>query len=169
MDLAKTKKILDSRAFKIATWAIAALLVLLVAFKAGMMVGYREAAFSYRWNENYYNNFAGREGNFLPGPGIPGSHDRVLPGFDDREFMRSGGADGQILKIEEGKITIKDRDNLEKIIVLTDKTVIRKFDKEIEAADLKEDDHIVVIGDPNDSGQIEAKLIRLMPGRPAQK
>jgi hypothetical protein len=52
---------------------------------------------------------------------------------------------------------------LEKIIVLQDSTDIRRFRDVIKSSDLKVDDNIVVIGEPNAKGQIEAKLVRVMP------
>lgn len=62
-------------------------------------------------------------------------------------------------------LIIKDRDGTEKIILVTDKTEIRKFRETVKLSDLKIDDYVVVIGEPNDAGQVEAKLIRIMPGK----
>ena len=55
---------------------------------------------------------------------------------------------------------------MEKIILVSDATIIKRFQDTIKLADLKVDDYIVVIGEPNNAGQIEAKLIRLMPPEP---
>jgi hypothetical protein len=42
-------------------------------------------------------------------------------------------------------------------------TEIRRFKDVIQLNDLKVNEPIVVIGEPNDSGQIIAKFIRMMP------
>lgn len=84
-----------------------------------------------------------------------------------REFnFRSGhGAIGMIQTIDGQKITIQSRDGkLETILVNND----TKFDKnfqQISFSDLKLNDTIVVIGSPNDEGEINARLVGLVdPG-----
>jgi hypothetical protein len=77
--------------------------------------------------------------------------------------MEANGTFGQILKIEGNNIVIKSRNDVEKVIVVNDQTVIKSFDQTVKVSDLKTDDSLVVIGAANNQGQIEAKLIRLMP------
>jgi hypothetical protein len=48
-------------------------------------------------------------------------------------------------------------------VVIKEDTAIMRFRETIKPSDLKVDDSIVVIGEPNDAGQIEAKFIRVMP------
>ncbi len=52
---------------------------------------------------------------------------------------------------------------MEKIILVKDDTEIRELRNALKIDDLKINDYVVVIGEPNDSGQIEAKFIRIMP------
>ena len=52
---------------------------------------------------------------------------------------------------------------MEKIVLVNDQTVIRRGRDNVKVSDLKVDNNLVVIGDPNEMGQIAAKLIRLMP------
>ena len=144
-----------ARLFKIVVIGLAGLAVLLLVFKVGMVVGMHKAGFSSRWGENYERNFGGpRHGSFMRGWG-------------DRDMMRAHGVFGQILKIDGIMLVIKDRDNAEKIVLLKDDTTITRFRDTIKSTDLKVDDNIVVIGQPNESGQIEAKFIRVMPPAPA--
>jgi hypothetical protein len=64
---------------------------------------------------------------------------------------------------------VQDNDGTEKIVLIKDDTSIRSMRDDISKDRLKVDDFIVVIGSPNAQGQIEAKLIRLMPaGIPIQ-
>jgi hypothetical protein len=44
--------------------------------------------------------------------------------------------------------------------------MIERLRETVKISDLKVDDFVVVIGEPNDSGQIEAKFIRLLPPAP---
>ncbi len=54
-------------------------------------------------------------------------------------------------------------DNLEKTIYISSRTIIRESRKVITSKILKVDDLVVAIGKPTDKGQIEAKLIRVIP------
>ena len=50
---------------------------------------------------------------------------------------------------------------METAVLVSDTTVIRRGRETIKPADLKTDNHIVIIGSPTEQGQIDAKLIRL--------
>ncbi len=147
------KNFFESKAFKITTWLVAGLIVFLLIFRLGMMVGERKAGFTYLWSENYHRNFAGPQEGFMKE-------------FSDRNFLEANGVLGQIIKIDGQTVVVKGRDNVEKIITTDDQTTIEKFQETISPADLKVDDYIVVIGEPNEAGQIEAKFIRVMPVLP---
>ena len=86
----------------------------------------------------------------------------------DREFTNSNGIFGQIITISNNVLTVKDNDgdNTEKNILVNDKTTIILQRKNIKLSDLKVDDNIVVIGEPDNIGEIQAKLIRVMPAMP---
>ena len=128
-------------------------IILLLVFKAGMIVGIKKAEFSFRWSDNYHKNFGGpRQGFFR--------------GFRDRDFIEANGTFGQIIKIDGSMLVIKGKNDVEKVILVNDKTTITRFRETIKLSDLKINDDIVIIGDPNTSGQIEAKLIRVMPSSP---
>jgi hypothetical protein len=150
-------KFFQSKAFSVIIWSVAALIVLLIVFRIGMAVGYKKANFSYKWGENYYRNFAG------PAKGFPDN----MMGPDD--FMDAHGILGQIIKIDGSKIVIKDRHETEKVILIKDDTTIRSFNQNLKLADLKSSESIVVIGEPDDSGQIVAKLIRILPPPPQDR
>lgn len=141
----------QSKTFKIATWAVASLVVLLLVFRLGIAIGFRKAAFSYRWGENYHKNFGGPRGGF------------AKDFFNERMFIESHGVFGTAVSVDGGTIVVKGRDDVEKIVQVKEETVITRFREKIAVADLKTDDLIVVVGDPNDAGQIEAKLIRVLP------
>ena len=126
------------------------IVIMLLIFKAGMMVGYRKAGFSYRWGDSYHRNFAGPRKGFLRD-------------FRDRDFIDGHGTFGEILSIDGAKFVVRGRDNMEKIISTDDKTVLQRGRDTVRLQDLRVGDFIVTIGSPNNEGQIEAKFIRIMP------
>ncbi len=83
--------------------------------------------------------------------------------FGARDFMMGHGAFGSIIKISSSTIAMQSPDNTEKIVLVSPDTAIKRFRDVIQLGDLKEKDEIVVFGSPNDSGEIEAKLIRVAP------
>lgn len=153
MDL---NKIFQSKIFRWVIIIVGALVVLLFIFKAGLIVGVKKADFSCRWSENYHRNFGGPPGGFFGGMG-------------DRDFMEANGVFGQIIRIDASTSTptstlaVRGRSDTERLILLDANSVVKNLKETIQPSDLKVGDSIVVIGEPNAAGQIEAKLIRIMP------
>jgi hypothetical protein len=143
-------KIFQSKIFKGILVGIGILIVFLVIFQIGVFVGLKKASFSYGWGDNYYKNFAGPRGE-------------MMREFEGRDMMGGHGVFGSILKIETPNIIIKGSDNLEKIIATDDKTQIMNLRDPIKISNLKPDENVVVIGTPDESGKITARLIRVMP------
>lgn len=83
------------------------------------------------------------------------------------DYMDANGTVGQILKVDSQTIVVKSQEGVEKIVLVNEKTEIKRFRETVKLADLKTDELIVTIGEPNEAGQIVAKLIRVMP--PAQQ
>lgn len=146
---------LESKKFSYVVWGVVGLIAILVVFKLGMDIGFKKANFSYQWGENYYRNFAG------PAEKFPGDN---MMRHDD--FMQAHGVFGQIIKIDQSNIVIKDRENIEKIVLVKDDTTIKNSNQTIQLSELKVDSRIVVIGEPDDDGKIAAKLIRVLPELP---
>jgi len=130
---------------------LAIFIAIILIFSAGMLVGEMKARFSYRWAENYHKMFAGPEMGFL------GNFRPPFPG----DFIESHGTFGEIIKIDDNTLVVKGKDNIEKSILVNEKTAIKFGFKDIKISDLKVGYIIVVIGSPNEQGQIEAKLIRV--------
>lgn len=152
------KDVLKTKIFKISIIIFFIISLFLLAFDLGISVGFRKASFSYKWRNNYNNNIFPRK-------------ECMEPPFNDRfeepmerGFINSSGATGEIIKINKDfSLIIKDFDNTEKIIILNENTAIREFKEQFTKEDLKVGQKVVIIGDPKDSGEIEAKLIRIMP------
>jgi hypothetical protein len=147
-------KFLTSKLFKGIMVGLSALVILLVGFGLGMAVGIKKSEFSYRWQQN------------RPMMGLPGQDGGFFRQLDGRDFMNSHGIIGQISDINGTVLTIKDRDNTEKSVLTDDKTAIETAGKPAKISDLRAGDTVVVIGDPDDKGEIQAKLIRTMPSGP---
>lgn len=152
----KFKEFLQTKLFKTATRIVVGLVVCLLIFAVGVSVGFRKANFSYKWGENYHRNFGGPRGGFLKE-------------FRGGDFIEGHGTAGQIIKIDDvtststPSLVIKGSREAEKIILIKNDTVINRLKETAKPGDLKVDDYVVVIGKPNEAGQIEAKLIRIMP------
>ncbi|MFZ5363926.1 MAG: hypothetical protein ACOZAG_00360 [Patescibacteria group bacterium] len=146
-------RIFQSKIFQGVIIGIATLAVLLFVFKAGMTVGIKKADFSCRWSDNYHENFGGPRGGFWGG-------------FNDKDFIESNGTVGQIIKIDGETLVVRGRGDVEKIIITNNETAIKRLRDTIKVSDLKIDENIITIGEPNETGQIEAKLIRVMPSPP---
>jgi hypothetical protein len=155
MDNAHLKSFLESKLFRGILAGIGFFAILLLVFKAGEIIGFRKADFSYRWGENYERNFGG------PGARFP---------FDMHEqgFLGGHGTLGSIMSANSSTLTIQEQGGMEKIVGLTKDTVVRKLRDTITVGDLKASDRVVIIGAPNETGLIEAKLIRVIPPSPAQ-
>jgi len=130
-----------------------ACVILLSVLALGIFIGEGKARFSYRWAENYHKNFGGPRGGFMGG----------APGFPDRDFIEGHGAFGEIIKINDSDLVIKGKDDVERIITISNETTIRKARENIKKEDLKVGDFITVIGSPDSQGRIAAKLIRVFP------
>lgn len=129
--------------------------LVLVIFQAGMVAGYHKARFGARFGDNFNRNFVDPRASGFG------------KGFGDRNFPIGGhGAVGEIVSIALPQIVVAGPDNLEKTILIKDDTLVRQFRNEVPVTDLKVGDRIVVLGTPNDDGQVEAKLIRTVPPTP---
>jgi hypothetical protein len=151
----KIKKALDSKLFRIVLYVLGTLIVVFFIFQAGMIVGFRRVSFDRDWGNNYAMNF-----------GAPHIGPQIMGGRlgDFSNLPNAYGAIGKIIRVELPTIVVLDeKDNTEKIVLINDKTQIRRLSDSVNQNELKVDDHIIVIGVPNPSGQIEARLIRFLP------
>lgn len=127
--------------------------LMLASFQFGKIVGYKQAGFTNRLGDNYRKAFDGQGRRFnkfdLPPleRGLPSSH----------------GAVGKVVKLNNNSIIISTPENVEKVVVFSENTLVKKFRETVKIGDLQNGDMVVVLGEPNDSGEIVANLIRIMP------
>ena len=144
------KEIIQSKPYMIIALSISAIAAICLVFGGGMYVGFHKARFSYQWGENYHKNFGGPRGGFMGD-------------FGGKDLINANGVAGQIIKTSDSMLVIRGRDNVEKIVAINSDTVINRLNETVKLDTLKVNDFVVVIGEPNDKGQIEAKFLRTMP------
>lgn len=148
---------------KLAAIVVGCLLVALIIFASGVGVGLRKARFSNDFGRNYERNFMGSR--FDQGRGMMGGRAGFVGGmmreFSGRDFRNANGLAGTIISITDNNLIIKDGDNKENTVAVTDKTLIKSRRDDLKLSDLKNNDQIVVIGQPGDNGVINADLIRV--------
>ncbi len=130
------------------------LLSALLIFWAGTAVGYREAKFSGDWGNNYSQQFGGPGSPFVP------------QGDRDDSFMSAHGAFGEIVGVRLPEMIVKGATESEKTVIVGGATVIRRSHALATTTDLAPGETVIVIGEPDSKGDIQASLIRIVPTAP---
>ena len=130
------------------------LLVALLIFWAGTAVGSREARFSRDWENNYLGQFGGPGSPFVP------------QGGRDDSFMSAHGAFGQIVGVRLPEMVVKGAAESEKTVIVSGATAIRRGRAFATSTDLVPGETVIVIGEPDAKGDIQASLIRILPATP---
>lgn len=146
-----TKKLFESETFHKVIIVTGLLLSALVIFESGVFVGVHKAGFSYRMGDNYYRAF--------------GKTNSLSRGFGE-ELPSGHGVVGKILSVNLPTFVVADRENTEKTVRISTHTDIRFMRDIASTSALKPADFVVVIGSPNDSSEVEATLIRILPPPP---
>ena len=129
------------------------LALLLLVFRVGEVIGVNRANFDTAWGENYSRFFGGtprpegllEEFNELPPP---------VPAF---------GNTGTVLSVSGGRLVIQDNHLNEKTVTISSSTTIRLGAGTISASQIPDGAQIVIIGAPNQQGEIVARFIRIFP------
>lgn len=123
-------------------------LTLVITFELGMAAGFHRAEFSYHLDQNYGRTFGRTDARMtLPGTGAPNPH----------------GAFGKVVSVSLPTVTIATDGRPEQEVLISADTQVRDQDATVAASTLKEGDYIIVLGAPNESGQVAAKLVRIVP------
>lgn len=141
-----------SKTLTILLVTILALIVVLGVFELGIKVGYSKGRFGCGWGDRF--------GSML---GLPSSSRGPMP--PPPGVLDGSGAVGSVLSVQDGELLLKTDNGVEKSISILPTTELRKGPKTVTVQDLNEHDHVIVIGHPNDQGQIEATFIRVFDHR----
>ena len=147
------KDFIRSRPFKTALACLGVAVAALLVFQAGVYVGYRKASFAYQFGNDYYRLF-----------------DRHAPsqgGFPLRdEFRASHGAVGKVVSVSLPDIVVAGPDSVEKTVLVSKDTLIRKLDAALKPEDIRPGDFLTALGEPDKDSRIQARLIRILPAPP---
>ena len=144
------KELVRSKWFQGILTGVGMAIIALIIFQAGMFVGYRKAAFAFKFGDNYYRTFGDRG---------PKPFQIPLGG----KFIDAHGTAGRIIDVNLPTFVVEGPDVVEKVIRISDDTEIRRFREAATSSDLVADDFVVVIGTPNENAEVDAKFIRIMP------
>lgn len=145
---------IQSKVFRRIVVGVGIFLIALVSFASGVSVGLHKARFSYAWGENYERHFLGGG----PRGPMPGS---MMGVPDGGGFRNPHGTSGVVVSMAENMLVVKDRDNQESNVRLSDQTRIMKQRTQISANDMQKDDMVMVIGKPSEDGVVSADFIRV--------
>lgn len=155
-------EIIKSKKFKTAAIIVGVILCAMIIFALGISVGTHKGRYSCNFGKNYERNFMGQFGE-RDGRGLMqgfGMMDR----FEGKGLRNAHGLSGVIISITDNKIVIKNKNNQENTIAVIDKTLIKSQRNDLQISDLKTGDEIVVMGKPDESGVVNADLIRVFVG-----
>ena len=144
----KLAEALNSKVFKGILIGLVSLVVMLMVFRLGMVVGFQKATYSYQWGENYHTIFGGPRHGWLEE-------------MNQDDFINGNGAVGSVIQVGTGTLTMRGIDNTEKSVLIGDETVIEKNHQTIGLSNIQPDDKVIIIGAPSTTGQIDAKFIRV--------
>jgi len=85
----------------------------------------------------------------------------------ERGFLFSGshGAIGTLQAVQEKSLTLELRDGTTQTILIDYKTRLERKQKKITLADLRTGERLLVVGTPDEQGQIKARLIHAFEPR----
>jgi hypothetical protein len=153
--ITKMKDFVENDYFKRAIKVIGIFAVILFIFQAGVFVGFRKASFYGEFGNNFRNNF-----------GAPREDFRGMMG---RDMPNAHGVVGKVIDISLPSVVIAGDDGVEKIILVGEKTLVRRLREDISAGEIVIGDSVVVVGAPGKDGKINAQLIRVMPIQAVEK
>ena len=137
--------------------SLLSLIAALIVFQAGVFVGYHKAFSSYSGGDRFYRMMEGEQRPQGPQMGFQAV-------FDDKDdFLPSHGVTGRIVSVSLPSFIVAAPNNLEKTVLVNDKTITRKFRDTVTSSDIHVNDFVIVLGEPDQSGTIEAKFVRLTP------
>jgi hypothetical protein len=154
------------REFKIVIGALIVLVMAIIIFLAGMVVGRLQDRFnSHRMMVN-----GGINGQQVRGQvsqsgmsGTPFGTPGMLGGANSQRSMaNANGAQGTITTVNKDNLIVNGNNGVSDTIIVTSSTVIRQKTpgaQDLKITDLHSGETITVLGDPNSQGQIVAKYI----------
>lgn len=137
-------------------WILCGILVALITFGLGVAVGYRRAIFASDFGANYYHSMYGNP--FGP----------PMIGVMNNGPQTIHGVVGEVIDVGSTTMAVQDPSGDEESVFVASDTPIREMNNEITLIEIDVGDHVTVIGEPDQNGQVEARFIRVFQSPPAQ-
>lgn len=147
----KIRGLYTQKGLRLGLYIVGGLFVFSIIFQLGVFVGYHKANYAHNFSDSYRKNFRGERGESFGG---------MMRG---NNFPTAHGAFGTVLTTALPTFIIEDKDGLEKTILISSSTIIKNISGNASSSSITSNSIVMVLGDPTPQGQIEAKLIRIMP------
>ena len=147
------------RLFKGLLLGSGSILLLLMVFWLGMMVGEHKAQFTLKWGEKYEDHFGGmKEGK--------GSGRGLLPKPSEKPGIGGHGVAGEILEVGEDSMIVLGANNLEQVVLIDNDTRVIIGRSFVGLDKVQVGTHAVVIGSPTKDAEIDARMIKIFDKAP---
>jgi len=124
--------------------------IVLLAFQGGVLVGYHEGSFG-----------SDRDSAYARGLGDPRSI--FAPFMRDADDANPHGAVGEIVRTASSTFMLKGPSSDEQVVSFTPTTTIRLMRGAGTPSDIRVGEQAIVIGEPGQGGDIDAVFIRILP------
>ncbi|MFA5185279.1 MAG: hypothetical protein WC551_02240 [Patescibacteria group bacterium] len=137
---------------------ILCLVILLSVFQLGSSIGFRKARFACQWGERYGAMIGmplhapGQGQGWGPGP---------MAEWPQRGVPDAHGANGSVISVSGNGLVVKGINGIEQMILVSSSTKIRKGNLDVMISDIAPEDRVVIMGGPDESGEIQAGFIRV--------
>lgn len=135
--------------------SILTLVILLAVYQIGTIMGFRQARFACQWGERYGVMIGMPLHAPGSGPGGP------ILDFPRRGIPDANGANGIVISINGRSIVVKGDDGIEKTVIISSSTQMRKGGSDALSTDIVPEDRVVIFGAPDETGEIVAGFIRV--------
>ncbi|MEI6316562.1 MAG: hypothetical protein WCO65_02445 [bacterium] len=152
MENTTQKSFIQSKNLSRTMTGILLLVGIIFVFHIGEEFGYKKAELTDHMSDGYYKAF---------GPHDPGKAGPFGYLFDDQTDTH--GVAGKVVAIKNNIILVADNEGIEKNVLVDKTTIIKNQRNTILIGDIKPNDYIIVIGTPTPDGQINAKIVRVLP------
>lgn len=133
---------------------VAEIVLLLIAFRIGVLVGYHKAQFSFEWGQRRYNEVA----HMHSGRGMGGT----FANWFGHEFMQAHGVSGTVISSSDTQLVVRDDDGNDKTVSMTTSTPVRGDQNATSTARINPNDNVLVVGSPASDGTIKATLVQII-------
>lgn len=145
--------LITSRTTQIVLGILVTLILMSLSFLAGAKSSERRMRHLSNWSAHYPERMQPHRGM------------RMMEFRPQRPLPLPNGVFGRILSATGTNLMVEGQDHFEQNVLITTSTAIRTEQGTASMGDVQPNMEVGVFGQPNEQGQIEARLIRLFPNR----